>query len=452
MTNQKELSSQELTKHLSGMLQYPTISYPEPENIDHQAFSELHNYLERTFPSVFANLEKEIINTHSLLLTWRGTHKDLDPILLMGHIDVVPIEPGTETKWNYPPFSGKIEDGFIWGRGALDDKQSVAGILEAIESLLLIKYQPRRTILIAIGHDEELGGVNGQAQIARILKERGVHLELVLDEGLAVTVGILPIDKPIALIGAAEKGYVSLELIVEIEGGHSSMPGENTSIGILSKAILSLMNHPFPPHLGNITSELFRRIAPEMPTINRFIFKNQKIFRSLILNQLAKNPSTNANIRTTIAPTIFQAGTKDNVLPSKARAIINFRLIPGDTKESVLKYVRRIIVDERVELQIKDEFAMNPSPVSDIDSRSFKLLEESIHSTFPGVLVVPGLVLGATDCRHYTQLSNNCYRFSPIRVTKEDMSRIHGTNERISVENYTQVVSFYRRVLHEGSS
>ena len=209
-------------------------------------FLALHEYLKETFPKVHSGLTKETINDYSLLYTWKGSDETLKPILLMAHLDVVPVEPASEADWQHPPFEGQIQDGYIWGRGALDDKAGVMGLLEAVETLLAEGFRPKRTIYLAFGHDEELGGPNGAAKIAELLLSRKVELDYVLDEGLIIANGILPVSKPVALIGIAEKGFVSLELSVETEGGHSSMPPPNTAIGILSEAVNKLEEGQMP--------------------------------------------------------------------------------------------------------------------------------------------------------------------------------------------------------------
>lgn len=433
-----------ISRHLGEAVRYKTVSYSDPSQFDYEIFADFHQFLSKTFPNVHKWLAKEVINGYSLLYTWEGSDPSLDPYLLMGHIDVVPVEPGTENSWTHPAFEGCIGDGYIWGRGTLDCKATVLGILEAVESLLEAGCQPRRTIYLAFGHDEEVSGLNGAKKIAEYLQGKGVKLAYVLDEGLAVVEGVVSIvSRPIAMIGVAEKGYLSIELIAEVAGGHSSMPGKKNAIGVLSSALQRLERHPMPAHLRKPAQDMFRYLAPETSGMLRTVLSNQGLSRPLLLKILSASAAMNASVRTTIVPTIFQSGVKDNILPSQAKAVVNARILPGDTIEDVVEHVKNVIRDPLIQVQPLEHFQGNPSPVSDCDSNSFKILADTVRSVFPNAAVAPSLVLGATDSRHYSPLTSNGYRFSPLVLKKEDLRRIHGTNERISVENYEQAVRFY---------
>jgi carboxypeptidase PM20D1 len=238
-----------MAKRLAGALRIQTVSYDE--DIEHAepsssgaAFDELHDYLRAQFPLVHDRLQRESVGQHSALFTWSGRDPGRPPLLLLGHLDVVPADA---TRWTHAPFSGRVADGYVWGRGAIDDKLVSVALLEATEQLLRKGFEPEQTIYIALGHDEEIGGYTGAHAIAALLAERGVHAEAVIDEGLAITEGILEgIDVPVALIGIAEKGFLNVELIATGEGGHSSMPPRQTAVGILSAAIARLQEHPMP--------------------------------------------------------------------------------------------------------------------------------------------------------------------------------------------------------------
>jgi carboxypeptidase PM20D1 len=440
----------ERAQRLSGALQFQTISFLEKEKIKTNTLLAFHTYLEETFRRVHAGLKREVVNGYSLLYTWQGTRPDLKPVLLMAHIDVVPVEPGTEEHWRYPPFEGRIEEKAIWGRGALDCKGSLMAILEAVEQSLAEGFQPARTIYLAFGHDEEIGGIEGAKQISSLLQSRNVELEAVLDEGLAVIEGVVKlVAQPIAMVGIAEKGYVTLELCSQSESGHSSTPPKETAIGILSQAVLRLERNPMPPRLGDIPKRMFSKLRPGMKPLLRFLFRFQRILKPVIIWQLSYAPTTNALVRTTTAVTIFQAGSKDNVLPHQARAAVNFRILPGDRVQDVIDHAKKVINDPRIEILAKQDFSMEPSPVSEMDSKSFSRLEKAISSSFTDAIVSPGLVLGGTDCRHYVPLSRCCYRFSPIRLNPSDLRRVHGTDERMTVENYAQAVAFYQTLIAE---
>ena len=339
-------------ERLAGAVRIPTISPEDPAAFDASAFQALHTYLAAQFPRVHSQLRRETVATHSLLYTWPGTDSSLKPMLLMGHLDVVPVEPGTEHAWAQKPFSGRLVDGFIWGRGAIDNKLTVLGTMEAVEMLLREGVRPARTVYLAYGHDEEIGGTRGAREIAALLRSRGVQLEMALDEGGVIGEGLFPgISAPVALVGIAEKGFVSVEMSTSGTGGHSSLPPPESAIGILSAAIARLEAHPMPARFDGPTRQLFERIGPHLSFAQRAVFANVWATRPLVVRKLDDTATTNAMIRTTTAVTIFQAGTKDNVLPSRARAVVNFRISPGDSISHVVAHVRRVVDDARVEVR-----------------------------------------------------------------------------------------------------
>jgi carboxypeptidase PM20D1 len=441
-------------ERLAGAVRIATVSSGEGHGPDPLALVAFHRYLERAFPALHGVLEREVVGEKSLLFTWRGGDKLGEPILLLAHMDVVPVEPGTEAKWAHGPFAGDIADGFVWGRGTLDDKVAVMAILEAVEMLVKRRPRPGRTIVLAFGHDEEIGGVDGAGKMAAILKARDDHFEYVLDEGAAVTRGIIPGLKPaVALVGIAEKGSVSVELSAISPGGHSSMPPPQTAAGIVAAAVTALESNPMAAAIDGPMAKLFDRLAPEMPFFERLALSNRWLFGGLITRELGKSPTTNAALRTTTAATILEAGVKENVLPAQARAVVNFRIKPGDTIEGVLKHVTDAIGDRRVNVKLLEpEWAKKASRESSIDSRGFKTIEATIRQVMPDVLVAPSLVVGATDTRHYEDLADEVYRFLPVVLSAEDTSRIHGTDERISVEDYKNCVRFYVQLLtNEGA-
>ena len=447
------LDSLSLANHLSKAITFKTIFDKDSANFKADEFAKFHDFLEQTYPRVHATMKREVVAGHSLLYTWIGQDEKADTILLAAHTDVVPAEPESQSTWKYPPFEGRISDGFIWGRGSLDDKCSVMGIHESLEKLLQEGFTTRRTMYFAFGHDEEVGGQNGSAKIAALLSSRGVRLDYVLDEGLTITHGMMPnITKPVAMVGIAEKGCVSMELTAKSEGGHSMMPPQQTAIGILSNAVSELEENQFPTRMELPVQKMFQTLAPEMPFGMRVVFTNLWLFEGLVKKKLSSAPRTNALVRTTTAPTIFQAGVKENVLATHARAVVNYRLLPGETVEMVTRHVRKTINDPRIEIKPLEGFRSDPSPVSDTRSSGYRTTEQSIRQVFPEAIVAPGLVLAATDSRHYIPLARNVYRFIPIRLTPEDLPRIHGTDERISVEDYTRVVLFYTQFIRNAGA
>lgn len=441
-------------EHLARAITFKTISHQDPAQIDASAFTGLHEALKEMFPKAHQALTREVVGGHSLLFTWKGKDAGKPPILLMAHQDVVPVEPGTEGEWEKPPFAGTVDGGFVWGRGAMDFKNGVVGILEAVEALLAQGYSPERTVYLAFGHDEEIGGLKGAAAIVELLASRNVKLAYVLDEGMFVTQGILKgIDRPVAFIGLAEKGYVSLELIVESEGGHSSVPPRPTSTGILANAIVRLEANPMPARIQGAARLLFETLAPEMPFGNKVILSNLWLLEPIAKSVLSKSPATDAMLRTTTAPTMLEGSIKENVLPKRPRAVVNFRILPGDTIQSVVDHVNRTVADPRVKVQVLPGGpGKEPSTVSDATGFGYKSIEKTIRQIIPESLVAPSLVLGATDSFHYQRIADGVYRFSPTRLTDQDRPRFHGTNERVSVKNFAEQVRFYAQLIKNADA
>jgi carboxypeptidase PM20D1 len=453
-----EVDSLTIAEHLGRIIRCQTVSITDAEHGDWSAFRGLQQELASMYPRVHRTLGVEIVNHHSLLYTWTGTNPELNPILFAAHQDVVPIEPGTEQNWEHPPFAGAVADGFCWGRGTLDDKCAIIGVMEVIEALLKEGFHPERTILLALGHDEEVMGTSGAQRIAQVLKERGVELEAVLDEGGFLANGLIGgVTRPIAMVGIAEKQYLTIELHAEGSAGHSSSPQAPTAIGRLSRAIHRLENSPMPARLTYL-SWLFDSLASELPVSMRLLMGNRWLLSGAIQKAVKSKPATDAMIRTTTAPTILAAGMKENVLPSEAKAVVNFRLLPSDSVQKVIEHVTRTIHDEKVHVRVtalpsgvrEDGEANSGKPtavISDVKGAVFPLLSESIRQVFPEAIVAPYLVIGATDARYYTPICTQVFRFSPIRIDPVDLERIHGTNERIPVKSCGDMVQFYHRII-----
>jgi carboxypeptidase PM20D1 len=431
-----------VAEHLSSAIRCQTVS-----NENHlpaaDALRQLHHELERMYPRIHTTLQRQLINEFSLLYHWQGSDPALIPILFMAHQDVVPIDPSSLSEWQHPPFSGEVADGFVWGRGALDIKNQLIAVMEAVETLLERGFQPRRSIYLAFGHDEEISGHQGAAQIAAWFKEQGIELEAVVDEGVAVVKGILPgVSSPVALVGNAEKGYLTLELSVEQAPGHSSTPPRQTAIGILAAALTRLEANPLPTHI-QYAMPMFEAAGKELPFLYRLGFANQWLLGGVIRSALEDQPATNAAMRTTTAVTIINGGLKDNILPPRASASVNFRLIPGESISDVITHVQRVVDDSRVKVQPVHGSGWESSPVSPTDSPAFKAIDEITRQVFGDVIVAPFLMLGATDARYYSGICPQVYRFSPLLYEMEDMKRVHGINERISLENLERMVQFF---------
>jgi carboxypeptidase PM20D1 len=445
-----ELQRDAVAKRLSQAIQHRTLSYRDLADPSHDEFERFHGFLAGSFPRVHQRLARESVDHQSLLYTWKGKNGVLKPILLMAHMDVVPVDAASESLWKHPPFSGAVADGFVWGRGTMDDKASVLGVLEAVEHLLKEGFLPERTVYLAFGHDEEIGGQNGAAKIAELLHSRRVELEFVLDEGMNILSGIIDgISSPVALIGIAEKGYLSIRLTAEGAGGHSSLPPADSAIGVLSRALQRIETAPFPSRLNGSTRQMFEYLGPEMPWPKKLALANLWLFDPLIRRQLVRSPLTNAAIRTTVAPTILTAGVQENVLPTKATAVINLRILPGETIAGTLEHVRKAVDDPKVQLTALP-VQMEPSAVSSIESPSFQLLQRTIGQTVPETIVAPALLVAATDSRHYAGLTKNIFRFLPITLRPEDTKRYHGIDERISIDDYERCIRFYAQLIRNS--
>jgi carboxypeptidase PM20D1 len=432
-----------VAENLSAAVREPTVSLRQHGGGDVAAFERLHRVLIERYPRVHATLQRETVAALSLVYRWSGSDSSLAPLLVLGHLDVVPVEPDTEDAWTFPPFGGVIADGFVWGRGTLDDKVGVVGLLEASEHLLAAGFVPRRTIVFAFGHDEEVGGPEGASAIAAKFEAEQLQPWFVLDEGGVAIEGSIPgIEQPVALVGIAEKGHASVELRITGEGGHSSMPPAHGPIARLGAAVQRLEDHPMPTDIRGATGAMITRLAPEMPLLARMALGNLWLFQPAVEWALAGQQASNASVRTTTAVTVFHAGTADNVLPSQARAVVNFRILPGDTVQGVLDHVWEVVDDPEIEVSCLSS-CWEASGVSSTTGEAFSLLEGSILQVFPEVVVAPYLVVGATDARHYQRLTDASYRFLPLLLRDEDRSRIHGTDERISVEGLGRAVRFY---------
>ena len=437
-------------QRLSRAIRYRTVS--PVDSASPAEFERFHAFLTESFPALHKRLARETVNQHSLLYTWQGTRTELKPILLLAHMDVVPVDVEDSSRWYHPPFAGAVAEGYLWGRGAMDDKSSLMAILEAIEWLVKQAYQPERTIYLAFGHDEETGGHSGAAKIAAQLQARRLQFEYILDEGGNILSGLLKnVSAPVALIGIAEKGYLSLALTVETAGGHSAIPPIHSAIGKLSLALAALASNPFPSRLSEPTRQMLEYLGPHMAWPERFLLANLWLFESVIRHQLARSPLTNAAIRTTLAPTVITGGIQENVLPSKARAVVNLRLLPGDITAAVIERVRKIIADNAISLTPLAT-RVEPSAVTPTSSASFQILQRTVREIIPEAIIAPGLLVATTDSRHYATLSKNIFRFFPMTLRPGDTERYHGIDERIGVEDYVRSVRFYVQLIRNSQS
>lgn len=439
-------------ERLSTAIQIPTISYEDTTETEYEVYDKFFEFIVESYPRLNEIAEVQRIGGYSILIKWPGSRPELKPALLMGHFDVVPVKDDAVEFWTYEPFGGHFEEGFLWGRGTLDDKSGIMSILEAAEFLIEQDFRPERTMYIALNHDEEVGGQRGAKQIALHLESQGVQLEYLVDEGSPIAEEIIDnMDVPLAMIGVAEKGSVNIELSYRQDGGHSSMPPRQSVISTLSRAVNRIERRPMKGYYSGLIVETFEPIIPYMTFTQRLAFNNTWLFKGMIKRKLGRNPATNAALRTTAAKTIFVAGFKENVLPVEGHVIINFRLHPNNTIEDVERYVRRRIRNNDIQVRVMER-ARNPSPVSDTRAAPYRMLRRTITESFENALVSPSLFVAASDSRHFHNLTSNIYRFRPIRATHEDRSRVHGIDERIRVSNYLEMINFQIRLIRNGSA
>ena len=440
-----------VTSLMSDAVKYKTISFGRDKPTSSKELIAFHQFLADKFPLVHRSLKREVVNKYSLLYTWQGSAPQKKPVLLLGHLDVVPVIPGTEGDWKQPPYAGVVADGYIWGRGTLDNKVNIIGILEAAENMLRAGVQPQRTIYFAFGHDEEQGGIDGALEMSKLLESRGVEAEFLIDEGGLVTSGVVPgVDVPLAIIAPAEKGIVTLELKARGAGGHSSVPPKQSSIGILAAAIANLEANQFPRDFSH-TQQFLESVADEMGLVNRMVMKNLWLFKPVVMASLANDAQAQAGMRTTTAATVISGGIKANVLPIDATAKVNFRILPGETPDTVRQRVIDVIDDARVSVDFdtSGQRGMGPSPVSPTEGYGWDQITSAIRDTAAPerIVITPRLLVAATDTRHYRNLTSNHYRFTYMALPVGDLGTIHGTNERIGVKTLNDTVRFFHRLM-----
>ena len=443
-----KLDQENISRHLSELIRFKSISYERSRGEHNKVFLDIHDWIDKTFPLIKKNLEKTKINKSSLLYKWQGTDSNLAPVLFNAHLDVVPVDENTMDSWKVEPFSGTIKDGYIWGRGAIDMKGQATGLLDAVEELLKGGFSPRRTIYLALGHDEEISGLHGSMKVVEYLRARGVKLAALLDEGGFITKSALPgVDEPVGLIGISEKGFLTLKLSAIGSPGHSSQPPRQTAVGIISRAVALLDDQPMHATLDFILPTL-KTLGYLLPFGMRFVIANTWLFKTFLVMRLTKSPQLNAMIRTSHAATMIHGGIKDNVLPSAAEAKVNFRLLPGDTIEDVISHVNKVVADPRVEVKVvENNKGWEASSVSPTTTPAYLSLELVTHQLFPNVSVAPFVFPAATDSRHYQPLCSNIFKFSPLMLTGKEQKGMHGVNERISQKSLVGMVTFYMRIM-----
>jgi carboxypeptidase PM20D1 len=431
--------------HLSMAIRIPTVSPQDPSRIDSGVFLQYRHFLQSAYPLIHQRLSREIVTDFSYVYTWKGTDPALAPLILMAHYDVVPVEPSATKLWTVQPFSGEIRKDTVWGRGAVDDKCSMISIMEAVESLLRQNYTPRRTVMLCFGHNEESTG-QGAVAIVRLLQQKGIHADMVVDEGGEITNDRLPgIHRPVALIGIGEKGYATFELLVEKAGGHSSRPDKETAIDILSRGLYKLQNEKTPRRILPPTREFLTRISGSSEDLfQKMALNNLWLFEGYVLYKMGEDKDGRAMTGTTIVPTILESGVRENVIPSQARALVNSRILPGESIKEVEDFIRKAIGDDRVKIRITGDFSTEPSAMTDFHSDAFKKVADAASAVADDIIPAPFIMLGATDSRNFRAISNGVVNFCPTT----DSKGYHGIDERLPVRDLQRAIQFYTLLIN----
>jgi carboxypeptidase PM20D1 len=430
-------------RRLSEILRFKTISYDDSPNGQAKlvALEQLYNWMELSYPLVFSTAKVEKIG-HSLLITLNGKNTSLLPALFVAHLDVVPVDTMVRTDWPYGPFNGVVKNDTIYGRGVLDDKSIATALLEAMEKQIKSGFKSNKTIIIAFGQDEESGGMEGAVRIATHLKNKGIKAAFICDEGFGVMEGLVPgIDKPVAIIGITEKGYMTVKLSVTIPGGHSAMPKKSNATGILAEALSTIEKESFGETFCKPQKLFFRYIAPEVSPLYRFLFSNLWITSPAVKMVLNGNEKTAATIKTTHAITVIKAGQKVNSLPGTAEGYVNFRILPGQTMKDILKTLREL-VNPLVQISVVGD-RNDPLSISPTSGFAWETIVNTIHECTENVVTAPAMVITGTDCKNYKEISDYIYRFTPLRFNNQNLGGMHGKNERLAVNNYFEVIRYY---------
>lgn len=440
----------EAVEKLSRAIQIPTVSYTDVSLRDEEAFERWREFIAESFPMVHDKLELVSPGALAMLFRWGGQDESLLPGALLAHFDVVP--PGDPERWKYPPFSGKIAEGYLWGRGSIDDKLSYITILQAVEELLTEGITPERTLYLCFGGDEEIGGTEGARSIVGWIEKRRERLAWVLDEGGAITEGALPgLSGPAALVGLAEKGHINVRLTARGQGGHAASPPRDTAISTLARGIPRVIDSPFPRRITRTVDAFLTALTPHLTGALRVALRLRPITNRLILAALRRTPRTRAMVETSQAVTMVSGGSAENVLPDTASAIVNLRLLHGDTIEFALEHIRKAIDDPGIQVELHGKWGNNPAvQETPVDHPLLAVIRNALESVLPGVPAIPYLPTGSTDSAAYAELTANIFRFVPMLLSAQELSLVHNVDERVSLENVERCVSFYKAFIREA--
>jgi len=436
---------------LGEAIRFRTVSLNGSASDDAGEFERFHEWMATRYPAFHAAARRETVSGLSLLYTWTGENPDLPPILLLAHQDVVPVAEDTRAAWTVEPFGGEVRDGVVWGRGAMDDKSSLVAILEAAERLAAGGRRPARTLLIAFGHDEEIGGGEGARRIAALLAERKVRAWFALDEGGGAIDRHPLTGAPASMIGISERGSGSMRVRATGQAGHSSLPPSETAVSLLAQAVTRIHRMPLDRRLeGSTAMEMMRAVGPDIPFPARAVIANEWLFGPLLRSRMSESPPAHALLGTSVAPTMLQAGVRPNVLPSEAIAVINFRIHPRDNADDLLRRARAATADLEG-VSVEWTAVRNADAVSSTTSSSYALIAGLARTLTSDASVAPALVLGGTDARHYRAVARDVYRFQPVVIDMAEAKRVHGIDERMTIDNLERTIRFYDAIMQAGA-
>ena len=424
-------------------IKIPTWQLPETQG-DRMAdavMSRFQEFLVETFPVIHKTAERWVLNPYSVVYRLPGSTDD-PAVLFLAHYDVVLAE---KEKWSFDPFGAEMKDGFIYGRGSLDMKGILISIMEAAENLCAEGWKPKRDIWFAFGGDEEKSGILGATEAVRWFKQRGQRFAWVLDEGTPIVENqIKGIDTPFALVSIEEKGYLSLNLTVMQEPGHASRPPKIQAAVVLGRALCRIAKKPFPYKLSLTVEAFFKLISPMAGGIRGFVMRHARAFGPLFFKAAAANE---AILRTTVAITQLEGSAADNVMPSEVRAVINLRLLWPWTVEAAIEYIKKIINDERVKVSVYGQGANPVAPNSRYKDKGWAEIQAAMTEAWPGIPLLPFIMVAITDSRHYQEITGSIFRFTPYKLDTKEINTVHGHDERISIENLRQGLLFYSMLL-----
>lgn len=470
--NIETLPSEKAIERFVGGIRIPTVSNEVYEETNFKPFDEFKAYLPSVYPQIYQTMDTATVNTYGMLLRWKGKDSTLKPLLFLSHYDVVPVvgydptrmdieelvfrpddrlSPSIDsisTRWDFGPFSGAVANGRIYGRGTLDMKCMLFSLLEAADELIAKGFQPERDIWFAFGHDEEVSGRQGAVKIANYFREKGITFEAVYDEGGIIASpgsAMDAVQKPLGLVGIGEKGFLTLRLNVHGVGGHSSMPPAKSSLIYAAELIDKLNTAQMPARIISPIASFLNNVGGEMNFTARMAIANQWLLKPVLLNNFTSSPTSNALVRTTTAVTMAKGSDAPNVMASVAEIIVNFRLLPGDSIDDVMKHVTEICKGYDVTIEVMSE--REASGLSPENVRGFEIIKEKVAQIYPEAIVSSYITIGGTDAYKYQIVSDHIYRFMPIYLNLYEQRTIHNENEHISLENYGKMIWYWKEVM-----